>query len=53
MGHIVIMLLVLLLQVLYMDIVKLMPSEVDKVMELLEDKELRLCTPVEEIKLLL
>ena len=36
-----------------MDMVKLVPSELDKVMELLEEKELRLCAPVEEVNLLL
>ncbi len=36
-----------------MDAVRLMPSEVDKIMELSEEKEIRLCTPLEEVKLLL
>ena len=36
-----------------MDVIKLMPSELDKVVELLEDKDIRLCAPVEEVKLLL
>jgi len=40
-------------QVLFLDIVKLVPSELDMVLELLEEKELRLCIPVEEVKLLL
>lgn len=42
-----------MLQALYMDAVKYMPSEVDKIMELLEEKDIRLCTPLEEVKLLL
>ena len=40
-------------QVLYLDVLKLVPTELDKVMELLEEKELRLCIPVEEVKLML
>lgn len=30
-----------------------MPLEVEKIMELLEEKEMRLCVPLEEVKLLL
>ena len=30
-----------------------MPLEVDKIMELMEEKEMRLCVPMEEVKLLL
>lgn len=41
------------MQVLYVDGVKFMSSEVDKIMELLEEKEIRLCAPLEEVKLLL
>lgn len=41
------------LQILYIDGVKHMPLELDKIMELLEEKEMRLCVPVEEVKLLL
>lgn len=40
-------------QALYMDALKSMPSEVDKIMELAEEKEIRLCAPLEEVKLLL
>ena len=36
-----------------MDAVKLVPSELDKIMELAEEKEIRLCVPLEEVKLLL
>lgn len=36
-----------------MDVVKLVPSELDKVVELLEDKDIRLCAHIEEVKLLL
>ena len=43
----------LLQQVLYSDVVKLLPEEVERVSELMEEKELRLRAPLEEVKLLL
>lgn len=36
-----------------MDAIQLVPSEVEKIMELVEEKEIRLCAPLEEVKLLL
>ena len=36
-----------------MDVVKLVPSEVEPVIELMEEKELRQRAPLEEVKLLL
>lgn len=36
-----------------MDGVKFMPTEVEKIMEIAEEKEVRLCAPLEEIRLLL
>ena len=38
---------------LYSDVVKLLPGEAERVSELMEEKELRLRAPLEEVKLLL
>lgn len=38
---------------LYSDAVKLLPGEAERVSELMEEKELRLRAPLEEVKLLL
>ena len=38
---------------LYCDAVKLLPSEAERISELMEEKELRLRAPLEEVKLLL
>ncbi len=40
-------------QVLYVDAVQYFPSEMERVMEVLEEKELRVRAPLEEVKLLL
>lgn len=36
-----------------MDAVQLVPHELEKIMELSEEKEIRLCAPLEEVKILL
>ena len=36
-----------------MDGIRFMPDEIEKIMELAEEKEIRLCAPLEEVKLLL
>ena len=43
----------LFFQVLYYDVVRLLPSEAESVIELMEEKELRQRAPLEEVKLLL
>lgn len=39
-------------QVLYLDAVRYLPSELTKITEIMEEKELRIRAPVDEVKLL-
>ena len=51
-SHFIVILFLPHIQVLYFDGARYFPEETEKIMEILEEKELRLRTPLEEVKLL-